>query len=81
MRNYLRVGSLCRPVGKAGNRWRNNVVLRVAKRDLAGWRISSSDAYRYFVVGLEDPAGYGCWCTAQELRKLSPLELLAMEAV
>jgi len=83
MRNYLRVDSLCRPVGKAENRWGKNVVLRIAKREALGWRRvrTSHASYKYFVVALGDAAGYGSWCNFNEVRALSPLELLAMEAV
>jgi len=77
-RNYLRVGSLCKPKNKSF--WKNpNQVLRVAKREkLHSW---GEGSYRYFVVGLGGEAGFGSWFNEESLRPLSALEQLAVQVM
>ena len=75
----LRVDSLCKQKG-GKSYWGNpRKILRVAKR-----RFPRRDTHyvvyqEYFVVGVGDAVGFGCWLPHTELRALNALELLAMQ--
>ena len=76
-REYLKVGSLCKMKGPI-KLWSDpNKVLRIAKRKR---QTSWSNWYKYFVVGVGDPAGHGVWAVEEKLRPLTALEMLAMQA-
>ncbi len=47
-------------------------VVRIAKRNTYSYR-------PYYVVGVGLPVGHGLWLKREEIRPLSPLELLAMQ--
>ena len=73
--NYLRIGTLVKQKGRSD--WgKPNKLLRVAKRK----RPHSWSPFHYFVVGVGDAYGHGIWALQHQLRELTPLELLAMEA-
>ena len=55
--------------------WRAKAVVRVKRYNYASAYAES----RAFVVDIHDDK-YGCWIQAAELRRISPLEALALEA-
>jgi len=72
-RHFHRIGALCRQTGERRH-WRPGRILRIEAR--RGYGLYSD----YFVVAVGDPAGYGSWIEHENLRPLSPLELLATAA-
>ena len=83
MGDYYRVGSFVRVLprkdtGRVASPWRNGTALCVAKRKNIGW--PDDPRYKYFVVAIGAPSGYGCWYKQDQIQPLSPLELLASQS-